>query len=240
MAEGEPFSHLRERGWSWLLHGERLHETIGCAIVDTAHVIVVDALARADLATARTAAETAGVKVGALAVAGAGSVWIDTPAHTAVALAVVLALHPLGRVPGRAVLVMVRPLLWVLVPLSVFQVIVAGPARAAVVVGVILALVLLANLVTLTTRTTDLIDVVVTLCRPLRVLGVDPVQVGLLLNLAIRCVPLVIGLATEVRDAQRARGLESSPRAVVVPLLVRALRRADELGEALVARGVAD
>jgi biotin transport system permease protein len=182
----------------------------------------------------------AGVKLGALALAGAGSVWVDTPAQTAAALIIVLALHPLGRSPARVVTDMLRPLLWVLVPLSVFQVIVAGPARAAVVVGVILALVLLANLVTLTTRTTDLIDVVVTLCRPVRVLGVDPVRVGLLLNLAIRCVPLVIELATEVRDAQRARGLESSPRALVVPLLVRTLRRADEIGEALVARGAAD
>lgn len=59
LVEGVPFSHLRERGWSWLLDDERLHETIGCAIVDTAHVIVVDALARGDLTTARTAAETA-------------------------------------------------------------------------------------------------------------------------------------------------------------------------------------
>jgi LysM repeat protein len=59
LIEGVPFSHLRERGWSWLLDDERLHETIGCAIVDTAHVIVVDALATGDLATARTAAETA-------------------------------------------------------------------------------------------------------------------------------------------------------------------------------------
>ena len=53
LVDGVPFSHLRERGWSWLLDGERLHETIGCAIVDTAHVIVVDALAKGDLATAR-------------------------------------------------------------------------------------------------------------------------------------------------------------------------------------------
>jgi biotin transport system permease protein len=182
----------------------------------------------------------AGAKLGALAVAGAGSVRVDTPVQTAVALAVVLALHPLGRVPGRVVLDMVRPLLWMLVPLSVFQVVVVGWARAVVIVGVILALVLLANLVTLTTRTTDLIDVVVAVCRPLRRIGVDPVRVGLLLNLAIRCVPLVIELAGEVRDAQRARGLESSPRALVVPLLVRTLRRADELGEALAARGVGD
>jgi biotin transport system permease protein len=182
----------------------------------------------------------AGVKLGALALAGAGSVWIDTPAQTAAALIVVLALHPLGRIPTRAVTDMLRPLMWMLAPLSVFQLLVAGAARTTVLVGVILALVLLANLATLTTRTTDLIDVVVTLCRPLRVLGVDPVRVGLLLNLAIRCVPLVIELATEVRDAQRARGLESSPRALVVPLLVRTLRRADEIGEALVARGAAD
>lgn len=182
----------------------------------------------------------AGAKLGALAAAGAGSVLVDTPARTAVALAVVLLLHPLARVPARVVLDMVRPLLWMLVPLSVFQVVVVGWARAVVLVGVILALVLLANLVTLTTRTTDLIDVVVALCRPLRVIGIDPVRVGLLLNLAIRCVPLVIELAGEVRDAQRARGLESSPRALVVPLLVRTLRRADELGEALVARGIGD
>jgi biotin transport system permease protein len=182
----------------------------------------------------------AGVKLGALAAAGAGSVFVDTPGQTAVALAVVLALHPLGRVPARVVLDMVRPLLWVLVPLAVFQFLVVGWARAVVIVGVILALVLLANLVTLTTRTTDLVDVVVALCRPLRPLGIDPVRVGLLLNLAIRCVPLVIELAGEVRDAQRARGLESSPRALVVPLLVRTLRRADELGEALAARGVGD
>jgi nucleoid-associated protein YgaU len=59
LVESVPFSHLRERGWSWLLDDERLHETIGCAIVDTSHVIVVDALARGDLTTARTAAETA-------------------------------------------------------------------------------------------------------------------------------------------------------------------------------------
>jgi LysM repeat protein len=59
LVEGVPFSQLRERGWSWLLDGERLHETIGCAIVDTAHVIVVDALAKDDLRTARRAAETA-------------------------------------------------------------------------------------------------------------------------------------------------------------------------------------
>ena len=101
-------------------------------------------------------------------------------------------------------------------------------------------LVLLAALVTLTTRTTDLVDAVVAGCRPLQVLRIDPERIGLVIALGIRCVPVVIGLAEEVRDAQRARGLGASPRAFAVPLLVRSLRHADALGEALTARGADD
>ena len=51
--------------------------------------------------------------------------------------------------------------------------------------------------------------------RPLAPLGrrVDPERVGLLLALGIRAVPVVAGLAAEVRDAQRARGLRLDARA---------------------------
>jgi nucleoid-associated protein YgaU len=59
LVDGVPFSNLRDKGWSWLLDTERLHETIGHAIVDTAHIVVVDAMAKGDLALAREAAETA-------------------------------------------------------------------------------------------------------------------------------------------------------------------------------------
>ncbi len=59
LVEALPFDYLRERGWSWLLDGDRLHETIGCSIVDTAHIVVLDALAKRDLSAARNAAETA-------------------------------------------------------------------------------------------------------------------------------------------------------------------------------------
>lgn len=59
LVEGVPFSTLRERGWSWLLDDERIHETIGCSIVDTAHILIVDALARDDLDLGLEIAETA-------------------------------------------------------------------------------------------------------------------------------------------------------------------------------------
>lgn len=59
LVQGLPFSLLREKGWSWLLDTERVHETVGCAIVDTAHILVLDALAKGDLESARGVAETA-------------------------------------------------------------------------------------------------------------------------------------------------------------------------------------
>ncbi|PUA80015.1 energy-coupling factor transporter transmembrane component T family protein [Nocardioides currus] len=182
----------------------------------------------------------AGVKLAVVVAAGIGSVFVRTPAVAGVLLAVVLVAYTVARTPPGLLWHSVRPLCWVLVPLMVFQVLTAGWARASVIVGVIVTLVLLANLVTLTTRTTELVDVVVRLAAPLRFLGVDPERVGLVLNLGIRGVPLVLELATEVREAQHARGQAASARAFAVPLIVGALRRSDEIGEALAARGFDD
>ena len=182
----------------------------------------------------------AGVKLAGLAVVGAVSVLVGTPVQVAVLVACVLAGYAVARLPLSLLGASVRPLVWVAVPLGAFQVVVAGWERAAVIVGVILALVLLANLVTLTTRTTDLIDVVVALAGRLRFAGVDPERVGLVLSLGIRSVPLVLDLAEEVREAQHARGRGASARAFAVPLIVGALRRADEMGDALAARGFDD
>jgi biotin transport system permease protein len=175
-----------------------------------------------------------------LVLAGVGSVFLDGPVHVAVALLMVLAGYLLAGLALRTAVRQLRPLIWLVGFVAVFHVVVTGWQRAFVIVGVIVMLVLLAGLVTLTTRTTDLVDAVVAVCRPLRRIGVDPERIGLLLALSVRSVPVVVGLAEEVRDAQRARGLSASPRAFAVPLIVRSLRHADALGDALVARGVDD
>jgi biotin transport system permease protein len=181
-----------------------------------------------------------GVKLLALLGAGAVSVLLDRPWQVAVALAVVTGGYLLARLRLGTVLRQARPLLWLLAVVAAFHVWVSGWERAVVVVGVILSLVLLAGLVTLTTRTTDLVDTLVRALGPLRRVGVHPERIGLLLAMSIRSVPVVLGIAEEVRDAQRARGLTASPRAYAVPLIIRSLRHADQLGEALVARGADD
>lgn len=183
----------------------------------------------------------AGLKLLLLLLTGAASaLLLSQPWHVAAALAGVLLCYRLAELDWRSPWTQLRPLLWLLACVAVFHTLTSGWARAAVVVGTIVVLVLLAGLVTLTTRTTALVDVVVAAVQPLRRLGVDPERLGLLLALGIRSVPVVIELATEVRDAQRARGLGTDPRAFAVPLVVRALRHADTLSEALVARGVDD
>lgn len=145
-----------------------------------------------------------------------------------------------SRVGARAVLAQLRPLLWLLVLVGAVQVWLAGPDVAARVAATLVLAVGAAALVTLTTRTQDLLDALVTVLRPLRRVGVDPDRVALVLALAVRTVPVLAGVAAEVREARAARGAARSVRAFAVPLTIRALRHADRLGEALAARGVDD
>jgi biotin transport system permease protein len=182
----------------------------------------------------------AGTKLLLMIGAGGGSVLLDRPWQVALALVTVLAGYLLAGLSLGVAWRQGRPLLWVLGLLAVFHVALNGWERAAVFLGTVLSLVLLAALVTLTTRTTAMVDALVHGLGPLRRIGVNPERIGLLLALGIRSVPVVVGLAEEVRDAQRARGLTASPRAFAVPLIVRSLRHADALGDALVARGADD
>lgn len=182
----------------------------------------------------------AGAKLLLMVAAGAASVFLNHPWQGGLAVLVVLGGYLLAGFTLGTAWRQVRPLVWFLGTIAVFHVVLGGWEQAAVFLGLVLSLVLLAALVTLTTRTTDMVDAVVRGLGPLRVVGVNPERVGLLLALGIRSVPVVVGLAEEVRDAQRARGLTASPRAFAVPLVVRSLRHADALGDALVARGADD
>jgi biotin transport system permease protein len=166
--------------------------------------------------------------------------WLHSWPALAAALAVLAVTTAVSGVGARALARQVRPVLWFAAFAAVLQVWLEGVLPAAVAVGSLLVGVAAAGLVTLTTRTQELLDAFVALLRPLRRAGVDPDRVGLVLALTIRSVPVIAALAEEVRDATRARGVERSPRAFAVPLLIRTLRHADRLGEALAARGVDD
>lgn len=181
----------------------------------------------------------AGAKLAGLAlVAMALSLSRPGVAGTFVVLAVVSALYPAARLPWRLLARAWWRLRWLAVVLGAALWVFVSAGAAVEGVGRIVALVLLADLVTRSTRMGDLLDVLQTLLRPLRRIGVDPDAVALTVSLTIAMVPVVAGLAAQVRDAQRARGIRPGPR-TALPLLVLTMRHADDVGDALAARGLA-
>jgi biotin transport system permease protein len=179
------------------------------------------------------------VKLGLLAVIV--TVVALQPSLVGLAAASVLAvgLFLLARVPFALAWRQVVPILWVLAFAVPVQVIFGGWEAAAVMAVRLVLAVALAAIYTLTTPVTATLDAVQALLRPFR-RWIDADRVGLALALTIRCVPLLAELVREVLEARKARGAEGSILALAVPVIVRALRTAEHLGEALTARGFDD
>jgi biotin transport system permease protein len=102
----------------------------------------------------------------------------------------------------------------------------------------VLAAILIANILVLTTRVTALLDAVERGLRPMARLGVNSERIALVLAAGITTIPVLGRLASGVRESQRARGVRVSFIGFAIPFLVGSLKHADELGEALTARGI--
>lgn len=159
-------------------------------------------------------------------------------AAAAAAAATCAVCYALPGVGARDVLRQLWALRWMLGVAIALPAVFLGIEAAAAGAARIAAAVLLAGLLTLTTPASELLDAVERAIRPLRRVGVDPDRVALLLVVALGAVPTLTRLARDVRDAQRARGAGPGIRFFAVPFLVLALRHADQLGDALTARGV--
>ncbi len=159
------------------------------------------------------------------------------PAIAAVAVGLV---YGAARIPPRIVWEQLRPLKYLIPILAALQLWLADWQTAVRVCGTIVLAAAIAALVTLTTRVSEMLDALLPALRPLRRLGIDPDRIALLLAVTIRCIPLIAGIVTTVTEARKARGLGFSVVALGAPVVIRSLRAADALGEALTARGVDD
>lgn len=183
---------------------------------------------------------SAGTKLGLLFVLGVVVVALRGPWTGVALLGLVLAICAWSRMGLRVLGRTLRGLALVSVTLAAYLAWQQGSARAVEVVADLWTLVLAATVVTSTTPMDQMLDAFVAALRPLRVVGADPERVGLAFSLMIRAIPTTIGIAEETRDAALARGLQRSPRARLVPLVLRTIAHARATGEALDARGLAD
>ena len=157
--------------------------------------------------------------------------------HAAAAL-VCLTLYAL---PGRAFFLGGLARLRVLWPFAVVLLVwhaVTGDLAAGFVITLrMLTAVGLANLVTMTTRLSDIMAVVHWLLAPLTRLGINTRALDIGIGLVIRMIPVLQDKAARLGESWRARSPRRAGWRVVMPLVVLALDDADRVSEALKARG---
>lgn len=146
----------------------------------------------------------------------------------------------IARIPPRLLFGQVGPPLLILIPLALFQWWAADGQAAAVMLLTVLAAIAAAVLVTLTTRVEAMMDAFTQMLGPLSRIGLPVNTIVLAMTLTIRLLPLMMSTVQEVLEARKARGASFSLTAFGTPVVIRSIRRAQAIGEALAARGVGD
>lgn len=181
-----------------------------------------------------------GLKLALLTLVGVAVVVLTGPVSALAVLAAVLLTASWARIPARATVRALTPILLLALGLGGYQWWQRGPAVAVEVTTDLFTLVLAATLVTATTSADRLLGALTSAAAPLRRLGVAPETVAITVTLMLRSIPTLLEIAAETRDAARARGLGRHPRALLVPMVLRTVARAHDTGRALTARGLGD
>lgn len=179
----------------------------------------------------------AGLKLAVLAIGSTVLMWVHSPSLLLVACALVCLSVRWAGASLQQVWQQLRPLVWLLFVLGGLSVWSQGLWQALEMILRLLTLVLAALVVSMTTPLTQMMQVVAWLLKPFQRLGwVDADKVALGFGLTMRLIPELGVQWQEIREAQLARGLMPSPLTMGVPMLLRTLRRADEIAEAIDAR----
>jgi len=180
----------------------------------------------------------AGLKLALLVVATGGLARADGLAfHTGAALFSVSLYALPGRVFFTAGLKRLS-ILWPFAAVVLAWHLVTRDVEAGLVITLrMLSAVGLANLVTMTTRLSDIMAVLRWLGTPLARLGLNMAALEIGIGLVIRMVPVLGEKARHLTESWRARSPRRARWRVVLPLAVLALEDADRVSEALRARG---
>lgn len=180
----------------------------------------------------------AGLKLTVLAVGSTALMWVHSPGLLFVACVLVCLSVRWAGASLLQVWQQLRPLVWMLLALGGLSVWSHGVQQALEMTLRLLTVVLAALVVSMTTPLTQMMQVVVWLLWPFQRLGwVNADRVALGVGLTLRLIPELGVQWQDIREAQLARGLTPSPLTMGVPMLLRTLRRADEIAEAIDARG---
>jgi biotin transport system permease protein len=167
-----------------------------------------------------------------------GLFFITDLAAQLVIFGAVLALYILpGRVFLTAGLRYLRGFWLFVLIVGIYHTAVGEVVEGAVIVLRLLSAIALANLVTLTTRLTDMIKVVRFLAKPFTVFGLSSKVLELSIALVIRLTPVLVEKGALLSQSWRARSTRRTSWRIILPFTILALDDADHVAEALRARG---
>ncbi|NVK35622.1 MAG: energy-coupling factor transporter transmembrane protein EcfT [Rhodobacteraceae bacterium] len=130
-----------------------------------------------------------------------------------------------------------KPLAFLLVILFLFHLMTGDWQQGLRLILHLGSMVLLANLVTITTRLDDMMAALRPIFQPIRFLGLSPSVPALAVALVIRFVPELLRVYNALAEAYRAKtGARGSYR-LIAPFMIQALAMSENVAEALSARG---
>ncbi|MBZ0130312.1 MAG: energy-coupling factor transporter transmembrane protein EcfT [Rhodobacteraceae bacterium] len=180
----------------------------------------------------------AGLKLAGLSAATFLMFLTDDPWLLLAALGGVVAAYAIGGWRFLAAgLRLLRPVWVFVVVVAAWHLYTADLVGGSAVVLRLLAAVGMANLVTMTTRLSDMIAVIRLLLAPLRRIGLSTGALEIAVALVIRFVPVLAQKGGNLAEAWRARSPRRAGWRIVAPLALMALDDADHVAEALRARG---
>ncbi|MDF9301392.1 energy-coupling factor transporter transmembrane protein EcfT [Tritonibacter mobilis] len=178
-----------------------------------------------------------GWKILALAVSGTLLFAVDHILLTLGWLCLTLALYLVADLPLSRAWQQIRPALWIFALIFLAQILFNSWQLGLFVVIRLAVLLMMAGLLTLTTRSSDMIDGIEAGLRPLQRLGLRTKGISLAISLTLRFIPVLTTVVQDVREAQSARGLDRSLFAIAIPSIIRTLRMSEEISDAIDARG---
>lgn len=177
-------------------------------------------------------------KLGALCVASV--VLFSTPylgAQLAAAACVLLLYALPGKIFLRHGLRRLKPLWFFVIIIFLWHLAIGAGQQGAVIACRMLTAVALANLVTMTTTLAAMMAVMRSLLRPFARFGVNLRAIELAAAMVIRFTPVLTQKGAALSMAWRARARGRAGWRVIVPFMVLALDDADNVAQALRARG---
>ncbi|EKF43239.1 energy-coupling factor transporter transmembrane component T family protein [Nitratireductor indicus] len=137
----------------------------------------------------------------------------------------------------RTALVTLRTLLPVVALVTIWHGATGDPRGGAVIILRMITLVVWASAFTMTTRLGEMVELVRSCAKPFERIGFPVGSLGLAIPLTIRFIPVFIARTRSMDEAWRARSESRRKWRLFLPLLLAAMDDADDVAEAIRARG---